>query len=78
MVERGLKVDYSTINRWVICYAPERVSIPSILHLALLFILGGVPTQITVRQIKYLNNIVKQDHRFVKKITKSMKGFKAF
>lgn len=27
---------------------------------------------------KYLNNIVEQDHRFVKKITKSMKGFKAF
>ena len=30
------------------------------------------------RQIKYLNNIVEQDHRFVKKITKPMKGFKAF
>jgi len=34
--------------------------------------------QITVRQIKYLNNIVEQDHRFVKQITKPMKGFKAF
>jgi putative transposase len=48
------------------------------LHLALLFILGGIFTQITVRQVKYLNNIVEQDHRFVKKITKPMKGFKAF
>ncbi|MDI9819893.1 MULTISPECIES: IS6 family transposase [unclassified Legionella] len=48
------------------------------LYLALLFILGGVFTQITVRQIKYLNNIVEQDHRFVKKITKPMKEFKAF
>jgi putative transposase len=48
------------------------------LHLALLFVLGGVFTQITVRQIKSLNNIVEQDHRFVKKITKPMKGFKAF
>ncbi|KTD55263.1 transposase [Legionella sainthelensi] len=38
----------------------------------------GVFTQITVRQIKYLNHIVEQDHRFVKKITKPMKGFKAF
>jgi len=39
------------------------------LHLALLFMLTGVFIQITIRQIKYLNNIVEQDHRFVKKIT---------
>ena len=31
-----------------------------------------------MRQIKYLNNIVEQDHRFIKEITKLMKGFKAF
>jgi len=48
------------------------------LQLALLFMLGGLFTQITIRQNKYLNNIVEQDHRFVKKITKQMKGFKAF
>jgi putative transposase len=48
------------------------------LQLALLFILGGIFAQVTVRQIKYLNNIVEQDHRFIKKITKPMKGFKAF
>ena len=48
------------------------------LHLALLFLLGGLFLQLTVRQIKYLNNIVEQDHRFIKKITKTMKGFKAF
>ena len=48
------------------------------LHLALLFMLGGLFFQLTVRQIKYLNNIVEQDHRFIKKITKPMKGFKAF
>ena len=34
--------------------------------------------RIEVRQIKYLNNIVEQDHRFIKKITKPMKGFKSF
>ena len=33
--------------------------------------------QITVRQIKYLNNILEQDHRAVKRITKPMMGFKA-
>ncbi len=48
------------------------------LDLALLFMLGGLFLQIKVRQIKYLNNIVKQNHRFIKKITKPMKGFKAF
>ena len=48
------------------------------LQLALLFMLGGMPIQIMTRQIKYLNNIVEQDHRFLKKITKPMKGFKAF
>ena len=160
-LERGLKVDHSTINRWVIEYAPQleesfrkgykritgfswrmdetyikvkgqwvylyravdkegktvdfmlsekrdepaaraffekaicssgipekvtmdksgsnKAGIHAInLHLALLFILGGIFSQITVRQIKYLNNIVEQDHRFVKKITKPMKGFKEF
>ena len=28
--------------------------------------------------MKHLNNIVEQDHRFIKKITKPMVGFKAF
>lgn len=31
-----------------------------------------------IRQIKYLNNIVEQDHRFIKKITNAMMGFKSF
>ena len=30
---------------------------------------------IVVRQVKYLNNIVEQDHRAVKRITKPMLGF---
>ncbi len=33
---------------------------------------------ILVRQIKYLNNIVEQDHRAVKRITKPMLEFKSF
>jgi putative transposase len=33
---------------------------------------------ILVRQVKYLNNIVEQDHRAVKRITKPMLGFKSF
>lgn len=35
-------------------------------------------TQITVRQIKYLNNIIEQDHRPIKRITRPMLGFKCF
>lgn len=34
--------------------------------------------QIQVRQVKYLNNIVEQDHRFIKKRTRPMLGFKNF
>lgn len=33
---------------------------------------------IEILQVKYLNNIVEQDHRFIKKITKPMLGFKTF
>jgi putative transposase len=29
-------------------------------------------------QSKYINNIIEQDHRFIKRITRSMLGFKAF
>jgi len=31
-----------------------------------------------IRQCKYLNNIVEQDHRAVKRLTHPMLGFKAF
>jgi putative transposase len=34
--------------------------------------------QIKVRQVKYLNNIVEQDHRAVKRGTRPMLGFKSF
>lgn len=33
---------------------------------------------ITIRQKKYINNILEQDHRFIKRITGPMLGFKAF
>ncbi len=29
-------------------------------------------------QVKYLNNIMEQDHRFIKKLTRTMMGFKSF
>ncbi|WP_322864762.1 IS6 family transposase (plasmid) [Aquicoccus sp. G2-2] len=33
---------------------------------------------INIVQSKYLNNIVEQDHRFIKRVTRPMLGFKAF
>jgi putative transposase len=43
-----------------------------------LFFPVGFLCFIDVIQVKYLNSIVEQDHRFIKKITKPMLGFKAF
>ena len=37
---------------------------------------SGLP--IEMRQSKYLNNIIEQDHRAVKRITRPMLGFKSF
>src|SRR5438093_95562 len=152
MAERGVEVDHSTINRWVIKYSPQleeafhrrkrpvwvswRMDETYIkikgqwyyLYRAvdkygktIDFLLteqrdeqaakkfltkaihrqGGVPEKITIdgsavneaaiktyneehgtaieiRKIKYLNNIVEQDHRAVKRVTRPMLGFKAF
>jgi putative transposase len=35
-------------------------------------------THIIIRQVKYLNNVVEQDHRAVKRVTRPMLGFKSF
>ena len=44
----------------------------------LLMLAGAFAMTIDVRRIKYLNNIVEQDHRGIKKITRYTKGFKSF
>jgi putative transposase len=43
-----------------------------------LLILNGWYWLIDILQVKYLNNIIEQDHRFIKKLTRQMKGFKSF
>src|SRR4029434_10136606 len=35
-------------------------------------------TAIIIRQVKYLHNIVEQDHRGVRRVTRPMLGFKSF
>ncbi|MDP2520844.1 IS6 family transposase [Shimia thalassica] len=38
----------------------------------------GCPTTITTVRSKYLNNVIEQDHRFIKRRTRPMLGFKSF
>ena len=151
MEERGMEVDHSTINRWVIKYSPQLEeafhrrkrpvwvswrmdetyskvkgewrylyravdkqgqTIDFLLtehrdkEAALRFLKKairrhGVPEKITIdgsdaneaaikryneehgtsiiiRQVKYLNNMIEQDHRGVKRVTRPMLGFKSF
>ena len=37
-----------------------------------------LPEDCELRQNKYLNNIVKEDHRFIKKLVKPTMGFQSF
>ena len=39
---------------------------------------AGRDVLIVVRQVKYLNNIVEQDHRAIKRVTRPMLNFKSF
>lgn len=43
-----------------------------------LLLLQGWFWLIEICQVKYLNNRIEQDHRFIKKVTRPMKGFKSF
>jgi len=38
----------------------------------------GYPTKNTTVRSKYLNNVIEQDHRFVKQCARPMLGFKSF
>jgi len=42
-----------------------------------LLVMCGWCWLITVRRTKYLNNIIEQDHRFIKKLTRPMQTFKS-
>ncbi len=37
-----------------------------------------LPKRTNLRQVKYLNNIVEQDHRFIKRLTRQGMGFQSF
>jgi transposase-like protein len=60
--------------------APEKVTIDkSGSNVAALEAMNaGQGKQIVVHQVKYLNNLVEQDHRAIKRRTRPMLGFKDF
>jgi transposase-like protein len=39
---------------------------------------GMLPKSVKLRQVKYLNNLIEQDHRFIKRLTKPGMGFFSF
>lgn len=39
---------------------------------------GILPASVELRQVKYLNNLLEQDHRFIKRLTKPGMGFFSF
>jgi IS6 family transposase len=43
--------------------------------IAALKAVGTLPEQVELRQVKYLNNLIEQDHRFIKRLTKPGMGF---
>jgi transposase-like protein len=36
---------------------------------------GAIPSSCALRQVKYLNNVIEQDHRFIKRVVKPGLGF---
>jgi putative transposase len=47
-------------------------------NITILIFLAGLLCFTDILKVKHLNNIVSQDHRFIKKITMPMMGFEAF
>ena len=88
MEERGVPVDHATIQRWVVKYSPQLeeafhrrkrpVWVSWRMDETYIRYNEEHGTAIVIRQVKYLNNVVEQDHRAVKRVTRPMLGFKAF
>jgi putative transposase len=64
---------------------PEKVVIDKsganyvgLMNINTLLFLFGATCFIDILRVKYLNNIIEQDHRFIKEITKPMISFKSF
>src|SRR5512136_687561 len=47
-------------------------------NINIVLMLAGLISFVEILQVKYLNNLIEQDHRYIKKITNPINGFKAF
>ena len=71
MAKRGVAVDHATLNS-------SGANLAGLQNMNWLLLLQGWIWLIEILQVKYLNNRIEQDHRFNKKLTRPMKGFKSF
>jgi transposase-like protein len=97
MGERGVAIDHSTLNHWVLKYTGSGEVAPgaqasSARQLAngntciarstraatITSYNAGHDTDVEIRQLKYLNNIVEQNHRAIERLVGAMLEFKAF
>ena len=76
MCERGVEVNHSTLSRWVQKYTPEldKRCRPHLKPTGK----EELSEQVELRQNKYLNNLVEQNHRFIKRLTRLGMEFYSF
>jgi putative transposase len=77
MAERGIAVDHSTVHRWALKLLPVQGKVFS-RHKRSVGKSWRMDETYRIRQSKYLNNLVEQDHRAIKRRRRPMLGFKNF
>ena len=73
--ERGLDVDHTTVWRWVQYYGPE---LEQRLRRHLKPTNKSWRVDETYRPVQYLNNILEQDHRAIRRRVNAKQGFREF
>src|SRR5580698_6054419 len=87
MAERFLSIDHSTIARWVLHYGPilnqrirremRRPNRSWRVDETYVRVAGELGRNCQCRPSPYMNNIIEQDHRFVKKRVVTSQGFRS-
>ena len=82
MQERGVFVDHAIVDRWAINLhdVPGKITIDKsgANSATIESVMVDACVDILMRKNQYLNNIVEQDHRAIKRITRPMLDFKSF
>jgi transposase-like protein len=74
--ERAASATYTTISVPRVINVDKNAAYPK--AIAELKAAGILPQSVELRQVKYLNNLIEQDHRFIKRLTKPGMGFFSF